>query len=298
MSTLNTLSFIANHPLNSGQKIPALLGFLKWQIGSRLVPGPIIFEWVNGAKIVVRRGEKGVTQNVYCGLHDFEDMAYLLHVLDPEDLFIDIGANVGSYTILACAAKGSRGYSFEPVPTTYLRLLENIAINSLGSRVVALNIGLSNYAGELSFTSVESCTNHVTTESEDSDNMATVKVKVCSLDSVLGDEAPSLIKIDVEGFETPVLQGAQAALRNMALHSVIMELNGSGVRYGYNEDDILNKMKDHGFSTYQYNPFRREIKPLHGKNATHGNTLFLRNENIIREKLAKAPPIALRSRTF
>lgn len=101
MSLLNTLKFIANHPLNRKQRLHALLGFLKWQIGSRLVPGQVVYNWVNGARIIVRPGEHSLTQNIYCGLMEFSDMAYVLHVLKPEDLFVDIGANVGSYTILA-----------------------------------------------------------------------------------------------------------------------------------------------------------------------------------------------------
>ena len=46
----------------------------------------------------------GVTGNVYCGLHDFAEMSFMLHLLRAGDLFADIGANVGSYTVLALIA--------------------------------------------------------------------------------------------------------------------------------------------------------------------------------------------------
>ena len=58
-------------------------------------------------------------------------MGFLLHVLRSEDLFVDVGANVGSYTILACSVVGARGISFEPVPSTYKRLVENMRLNHL-----------------------------------------------------------------------------------------------------------------------------------------------------------------------
>lgn len=122
MSLYDTLKVIANHPLNKGRKIRSLIGFVKWQIGSRLVPGQIVYNWVNGTKVIVGPGETGFTGNIYCGLHEFPDMAYVLHVLASEDLFVDIGANVGSYTLLACGAKAAKGYCFEPVPATYQRL--------------------------------------------------------------------------------------------------------------------------------------------------------------------------------
>jgi hypothetical protein len=66
---------------------------MKWQIGSRLVPGEVIYQWVNNSKIVACTEEEGVTGNIYCDLHKFPDMAFLLHVLREEDLFVDIGAN-------------------------------------------------------------------------------------------------------------------------------------------------------------------------------------------------------------
>ena len=108
MSFFNTLKFITSHPLNRGRKLMSLLQFAKWQVGSRIVPGAVVFDWVNGSKFLVKPGETGLTGNIYTGLHEFADMAFLLHVLREDDLFIDVGANVGSYSILACAAIGAR----------------------------------------------------------------------------------------------------------------------------------------------------------------------------------------------
>lgn len=296
MSLVQTLKFIGGHPLNNRHRAKALLRFLKWQIGTRILPGPIVFEWVAGARAVVRRGDTGMTQNVYCGLHDFGDMAYIMHVTTPGDLFVDVGANVGSYTLLACAARGARGYCFEPVPSTYHRLLDNIALNNLFSRVVALNIGLSDCEGELAFTASENCTNHVIAYGEA--GVGSLTVPVCSLDSVLLEESPSLLKIDVEGFEMPILDGAKATLGKASLHSVIIELNGSGTRYGYDEHRIVRTMNEYGFSPYEYEPFRRQLHPLTGKNNAHGNTLFLRNETMIRERITHAPQVSIGSLAF
>ena len=85
---------------------------------------------MNNARVVVRTGETGFTGNIYCGLDEFQDMAFLLHALRKEDLFVDIGANVGSYTLLACSAIGAKGYCVEPVPSTYHRLMVNIRYNA------------------------------------------------------------------------------------------------------------------------------------------------------------------------
>jgi FkbM family methyltransferase len=289
MPLLSTLAFIANHPLNRGRKARAWADYFKWQIGSRLVPGQVIYSWINGSRIILRHGETGVTGNVYCHLHDFGDMAYLLHVLRPDDLFVDVGANVGSYTILACAAKGAKGICFEPVPSTFDRLMDNLRINDLSERVEAKNIGLSNREDELSFTSAEDTTNHIVARDEPASNV--VRVKVLPLDAVLADGTPSLLKIDVEGFETPVLEGARQTLGKPGLHSVIMELNGSGKRYGFEDSQIIDYMASFGFSTFRYEPFSRELIGVSGHDCLSGNTLFVRDAREIQARLSQAPQV-------
>ena len=82
---------------------------------------------------------------------------------------------------------------------------------------------------------------------------------------------PFLIKIDVEGYETSVLKGAENILKNNELCGVIMELNGSGKRYGYDESLILSMMTDYGFEAYSYDPIDRKFIALNGKNFTEGN---------------------------
>jgi FkbM family methyltransferase len=292
MSLLNALSFIVKHPLNKKRKIQALIDFIKWQIGSRIVPGEIIYTWVNNVKIIVRPGETGLTQNIYCGLHEFSDMAYLLHLLTEDDLFVDIGANVGSYTILASAVKRARTYCFEPVPSTFLRLMNNIYINNLSELVTCFNIGISDSEDKLVFTDDQNCINHVVSSNENCD--AVVQIEVLPLDTVLEDQTPLLIKIDVEGFETPVINGAKGILNSPHLCSVIMELNGSGDRYGYDESLIMQTMKEHGFTPYQYDPFSRILVSLEGKNTQSGNTLFIRNMDFVLDRLKRASKISVK----
>src|SRR5687767_1762894 len=263
---LHTLKFIFSHPLNRGRRVRAFTRFLRWQLRSRLAPGPVVYPWVNGSKVIVRPGETGVTGNVYCGLHEFEDMAYLLHVMNATDLFVDVGANVGVYTVLACAVKGARGICFEPVPATYDRLLENLRLNVQTGRVESLNLGVADTEGELLFTSDENTMNHVVPDAHgrvpqnDAPGPNTVRVRVSTLDVILQDRRPSVLKIDVEGFETRVLAGAAATLRHTSLHSVIMELNGSGERYGFDEDKILETMASVGFTPCRYEPFTRSLE--------------------------------------
>jgi FkbM family methyltransferase len=296
MSLIRTLGYIANHPLNKDRKAAAILRYFRWQIGSRLLQKPILHEWLPGVRVVLRSSEKGMTQNLYCGLNDFADMAFVLHTMTPQDLFVDIGANSGAYTVLACGAMGSRGYCFEPVPSTFDRLLDNLLINKLQPRVTALNLGLADQEGEILFSRDHDAGNHILAAHET--GLASICVPVRTLDSVLASESPSMMKIDVEGYETKVLEGAKETLSRPSLHSIIMELNGLGSRYGFDEEKILETMRDYGFMTYDYDPIRRKLHTLDGKKSAEGNTLFLRNTDAIQEKLARAPRMTVGATEF
>ena len=110
-------------------------------------------------------------------------MAFLLHFLRPSDLFIDIGANVGSYTILASSEINAKTIAIEPVPSMFENLIDNISINKMQEKVKALNIGLGSKNGKLHFTKSLDTVNHVVTENDsDSD---TIEVNVSTLDSML-----------------------------------------------------------------------------------------------------------------
>ena len=88
-------TFLATHPLTKHRRLPAMARVLRWQIASRIKE--VIVHWIGGTRLAARRGMTGLTGNIYAGLHEFADMAFLLHFLRPSDLFADVGANVGSY---------------------------------------------------------------------------------------------------------------------------------------------------------------------------------------------------------
>ncbi len=287
MSLIKVLRSITTHPLNEGQKLKAILRYARWQIASRLTSGAIVYEWVNGSKFLVSTGETGLTGNIYNGFQEYVEMAFLIHALRSDNLFIDVGANVGSYTVLACAAVGARGCCFEPVPGTYARLLENIRINHLYNRVRCLNVGVGSAAGVLDFSSDMDAGNRVLADGETRADR--IEVQVATLDSLLEGQSPALIKIDVEGYETAVLEGADETLRKPSLHSVIMEINGSGDKFGFDESQLFVNMSKYGFEAYTYAPLRRELIKLTPGHGNPENILFVRDAARVGELLKSAP---------
>jgi len=104
-----------------------------------------------------------------------------------------------------------------------------------------LNCALGNEGGEIYFTSGLDTMNHVVSEAEfQGENTCSVVVR--KLDDILDGCTPRLIKIDVEGYETPVIEGAMQTLKNHRQEAIIMELNGCGGRYGFDDDELHQKM--------------------------------------------------------
>jgi FkbM family methyltransferase len=263
--------------------------FVGWQLRSRVFSRPLVADFVNDSKLLIRRGMTGATGNLYCGLHEFEDMSFVLHLLREDDLFCDIGANVGSYTVISSAGIGARTLAFEPVPSTYSSLLDNIEVNGIQELVKSFNMGLGNESGTLDFTTGLDCVNHVATGEQVDDGQETTTVDVARLDDVVGDEPPCLIKIDVEGFEANVLTGAQATLSNDKVLAVVMELNGSGARYGFDDDALHATMLAHGFFVCRYHPFERRLELVEERNQ-EGNSLYVKDLAAVAQRVSDAPP--------
>jgi len=280
------LKFIFIHPFNSDNKINAIINFFKWQLSCLLNPYPIIYNFTENSKLIITKGLAGATGNLYCGLMEYNEMGFLLHFLKPADTFVDIGANIGSYTILASSQVKANSISIEPLQETFKKLIDNILINKVEQNVKAFNIGLGSEIGKIHFTQSLDTINHVATKEE----IDTIEVKIDTLDNLLmNEQCPSLIKIDVGGYENEVINGAEKTLENQSLKAIIIELNGSGSSYGYDDENIHLKLLQYGFKPYCYNPKGKELKAL--KTFGNHNTLYLRDVNFIEERIKSSKRI-------
>lgn len=167
-------------------------------------------------------------------------------------------------------------------------------LNHLDERVKCVNKAVGATPGTIIFTSDRDTTNHALAPNEACENEITVELT--SLDKALRGESPALLKIDVEGYEPPVLEGAQETLRNPSLKAVFMELNGSGARYGFDETKILELMRRHDFGTFTYDPFSRTLINLEGKNLSSGNTIFVRDKPFVENRIKAAAKVTVLGR--
>lgn len=298
LSGLNgVVKYIHQHPLAGKHRLVAYSKFVAWQLSQLIKPGEKIVPFVGKTCLAVTKGMTGATGNIYLGLHDFYEMGFLLHFLREDDLFADIGANIGSYTILAAGVSGANAVAFEPVPTTFANLEKNISINQLGHKVRAYNAAIGGKVDKLFFTAGLDTVNHVIPDNENERKKDAVVVPVDTLDNVVQTEGvPAMIKIDVEGYETEVIRGMETTLANETLKAIVVELNGSGWRYGYDENEIHKKLLSHGFMPHSYDPFTRRLTP-HASYGEH-NTLYLRDIDFVKQRVEGAKKITVFNESF
>lgn len=282
MQLFKLIRYVWNHPLNADGRFSALIRVMKWQFGSRLLPGLAALPFVEETHLFVTRGMTGATGNWYCGLHEVNEMAFALHLLRKGEHFLDVGANIGSYTVLAAGAVGAKVTAVEPIPETFVHLQRNVVLNELSNNVRSCRMGLSRQNSVLRFSSERGCGNHVLAPDE---NLAGLDVSVTMLDQLVDEDVPVLIKIDVEGHELAVLQGGEKTLADPRLLAVIMEINGSGERYGIADSELVDIMRGHGFSAFGYDPFgRRLVDP----DSSNGNTIFVRDKADVEARVVNA----------
>lgn len=282
MSLKNTIKLINNHPISSKSIWNTYLKIFKWQVAQFLLRTPMVMPFINDSVLLAEKGMTGATGNIYLGLHEFNDMGFLLHYLNKSDAFFDVGANIGAYTVLASKVCGAKTQAFEPSKYTFERLSNNIYLNRINHLVTAHNLGVSSKSETVNFSKGFDTVNHVTSKELD----YTEKIQTVSLNEIIdsGVGVPNLIKIDVEGFEHHVIKGANKLLENSKLNAIIIELNGAGKRYGFSEDNIHLTILRHGFKPYAYDPFTKKFTALSDRNSTD-NTLYIKDIDIASKKV-------------
>lgn len=184
---------------------------LLWQARKLAFPRPVRLRL---SRSVITDDEAGgvISMVNMLGVYDYNNMNFSQTVLGKAGVFIDVGANIGAYTLIASEASATRVVSLEPNPTAYGKLRRNIALNGR-QNVQAFNLGASSSPGVLKMTNNGAAvTNRIVTSGVV--NAATIDVEVSTLDALCDRLGlmPTLIKIDVEGHEPEVLRGAAAVL--------------------------------------------------------------------------------------
>jgi len=261
------------HPIGRRQPIRSFSRIVGWQLRSRLNRRAIRHPWIAGSSLMFERGMTGATGNIYFGLQECADMAIVIHLLRAGDVMLDIGANVGSFSVLTAKVSGARVHAFEPARETLPKLHANIAANGIGDLVSVHEHALGDHDGEIRFSVGLDAANRIGAEG------ASEVVSLRRLDTVAALLEPVMIKIDVEGHEPQLFAGADETLAKRTLRVIETETVCP---------EILAQLARHGFERRYYDPFARALSPS-GAGDNAWNALFVRDEAWVAERLRTAP---------
>jgi FkbM family methyltransferase len=286
---LTTLRWAANHPVGRGEKGKAMLSFVRAQLGARVAPGDVCVAFPNESMLLVPPWMKGAAHFLWPGLVEFQEMAFVSHFLRAEDVFLDVGANIGAFTVLASAVAGARTISFEPGPFAFGFLVKNIRLNNLYAKVTARNMALGSKEGKTRFTSGLGTENHVV---EGESGIDQVEVQISTLDVQTAGVEPIAIKIDVEGFEKEVLAGAKGLLKKQSLEALLVERVGNAP----DEASLHEYIRSLGFVPCSYDADARKLARI--PDSSEGTIIYVRNMEKAGARLREAPAVQFAGMKF
>lgn len=222
-----------------------------WRRG--LLPTPavsICAQYCDGRRLSGRLDDRTQRAMLFGGYERLETDV-VSSLLRPGDVFVDVGAHIGWFSVVAARRVGGEGavYAFEPYPANVARLSANVALNGLSNvRIVAAPAA---EAPRSVWVGPQAASDSASVTGGPRRAGAGVLVPAVTLDSVLGEEeAVRLIKLDAEGFEPAVLQGAAATLGRTS--ALVVELNRSALRAnGSDSEELFEQLSRAGFAHWR-----------------------------------------------
>jgi FkbM family methyltransferase len=240
---ISIFSFIWNHPSNKGRKIQQILIAIKFQRLTRVAHYRPQAKVGSNAKIWVDLHRTAASKALYANPPDWPEMGVWQKILERGDLFIDVGANIGTYNVLS-ASLGAQVIAIEQADDTFELLKENIELNNFKNVTLVKAVAVD-HEGEVNFTEGLDSVNHIDPESPKT-------VTGITLDSLIGSSTVKGIKIDVEGFELKVLQGATKALGDKRIGLIQLEWNDASMSaVGTDRVPVKNFLKTYGYEIYR-----------------------------------------------
>lgn len=198
-----------------------------------------------------------VTTMVFYGDYEPETRGAIEEILAPGATFVDLGAHVGYYTLLAARAVGPSGrvYAFEPNPTPRAFLERNVEENGLSERVRIVAAAAYDAPGRLEFTADPDFSEGGHLGRVGAAAARSFEVEATSVDAFLETEGwprVDLVKMDIEGAEMAALRGMAATIRKNPRMHVIFELNLNTLRESSTRpEDLLDFLTAAGLGRFR-----------------------------------------------
>jgi FkbM family methyltransferase len=235
----------------------------------RRVEIPFLIEWHDGLRYHLYLGNDTSRMIFVDGNFDPNELVFLDSALKPGMVFVDVGANDGLYSLFASRRVGRRGsvLAFEPSRREFRRLKENIRINRLAN-VRGFPVALYNSSGKKNLRIADG--EHAGQNTLGSFLFASVstcrieKVVIRTLDDIAAEETPpriDWIKIDAEGAECAILEGAANVLRTYRPNLMMEAMDGALREQGRSIGDLLAILDRMAYDIFSFDKSTGKLIP-------------------------------------
>ena len=258
-----------------------------WQLYKRIVKKPIDRSIYSGMRIRCYPDSNSASDLFYFGdYYEYDEMLFLARYLRPKDGFIDGGANIGTYSLLAASIVGAEGRidAFEPTPKTARRLIENLALNGI-DWVRVHRAALADRTGVAKFISDTDVSNRLVVQVEK--GSAVMEVPCVSLDESLpADARYAMAKLDLEGAEEAAVRGAEIHLRDA--NPPVWQVEGWPHllrTMGSSREALLSLFVDRGYQIAWYHADDNRLE--WGEDAVRGRQNFFAISRSMRQEVVE-----------
>ena len=197
------------------------------------------------------------------------ETALLSAEIRPGMTIVDVGANIGYYTLLFSKLTGDSGrvYAFEPEPQNFALLQENLSRNGR-TNVVAFNQAASDRAGEsFLFLSTENHGDHQAYPSDD--GRRKVRMTMTRLDDCITGPV-DLVKMDIQGFEAHALSGMESIIAGSPRLTIFTEFWPEGLRRaGADAAEFLRRLRSFDLEIFFINEYANRLEPADDAELLH-----------------------------
>jgi len=288
------LEVLRNQPVARHQPIKVLLRFANAEIINTWLGYPFLISHEFGVALIVERGHHATRSHYFFGLQDFTDELFAIHFLREGELFIDIGANLGIFSIMVAAATGARVIAVEPSPSSSQIFRRHIALNGMMDRITLIEACAGDANDTAFIKNTVDMDNFIVLDGEDlQPGMA--QIPMIRIDDVIDGTIPCAMKMDVEGFEMQALKGATQLLDRQNLQAITVEISDFSHRFGVSPEETHKFIAGFGFTAVTYDPLLRMLTPVVPGDRSHKTTLYnyktiyIRNFDEARRRLSSAP---------
>lgn len=221
---------------------------------------------VQGNKMYVDTSDTGIASSLLVGdIYEKVEVNLFKKLVSRGMVVVDIGANIGYYTLIAANLVGDKGkvFAFEPDPENYTLLVKNIEVNGY-KNIISVQKAVSNKTGTTNFFLYEQNKGQHTIY-EPSSYWKSIVVESITLDDYFSEQQDSIdvIKMDIQGAEMLALLGMEKIIKQAPRLKIFTEFSPPKLKNcGSSPEEFLRKVTEYGFRLHLINDQNQLIEPI------------------------------------